>query len=236
MSDLLSLQRVMVEACVDSVEGALASERAGAGRVELCGPGVGGTTPSYGLMSQCRERVRIPMHVMIRPREGNFRYNEDEFEIMLKDINAARSARADGVVFGILRDDGTLDEDRMRTLIDAARPMRVACHRAFDATPDPTVALQTLRRLGIDLVLTSGHAPTAVDGCTQLKTHCAHAGNTLIIMAGGGVRATNLLDIIRATGVHEVHIRATDATVFADAMHQLGRRIPADHRIPEPLS
>lgn len=230
MSDLESLQRVMVEACVDSIEGALASERAGAGRVELCGPGLGGTTPSYGLMVRCRERVRIPMHVMIRPREGNFDYTEDEFETMLKDINAARSARADGVVFGILRDDGSLDEDRMRTLVDAARPMRVACHRAFDATPDASAALQTLLRLGVDLVLTSGHAPTAVDGRAQLKKHCDDSGTTLTIMAGGGVRASNLLETIRETGVHEVHIRATDPDVFAEAMHQLGRRIP------EPLS
>ena len=235
MSDLEPLQRVTVEACVDSIEGALASERAGAGRVELCGPGVGGTTPSYGLMSQCRERVRIPMHVMIRPREGSFEYNQDEFETMLKDIHAARSARADGVVFGILRDDGTLDEERMRELVNAARPMRVACHRAFDATPDATAALQTLLRLGVDLVLTSGHAPTALDGRAQLQTHCAHAGDTITIMAGGGIRASNLLDTIRETGVHEVHIRATDPEVFAAAMQQLGRRVPADRRTPESL-
>ena len=214
----------MVEACVDSVEGALASERAGAGRVELCGPGVGGTTPSYGLMSRCRERVRIPMHVMIRPREGNFEYNEDEFETMVKDVNAARSARADGVVFGILRHDGTLDEERMRTLAEAARPMRVACHRAFDATPSADAALDVLLRLGFDLVLTSGHAPTAVDGQAQLKTNCERAGGKLAVMAGGGVRASNLLDVIRATGVHDVHIRATDPDVFAAAMHQLGRK------------
>jgi len=230
MSDLESLQRVMVEACVDSVECALASERVGAGRVELCGPGVGGTTPSYGLMSRCRERLRIPMHVMIRPREGNFEYNEDEFETMLRDIHAARSARADGVVFGMLRDDGTLDEDPMRVLVDASRPMRVGCHRAFDATPDAGEALQTLLRLGVDLVLTSGHAPTAAAGRAQLKTYCNHSGSTLTIMAGGGVRASNLLDTIRETGVREVHIRATDPDVFAEAMKQLGRRIP------EPLS
>ncbi len=224
MSDLTTLQRVRVEACVDSVEGALASERAGAGRVELCGPGLGGTTPSFGLMSRCRERLRIPMHVMIRPREGDFEYSDDEFETMLSDIHAARSARADGVVFGILRADGRLDEDRMRALVDAARPMRVACHRAFDATPDANAALQTLLRVGVDLVLTSGHAPTAVDGRAQLRTHCARAGDKLIIMAGGGVRAANLLDTIRDTGVQEVHIRATDPAVFADAMQQLGRR------------
>ena len=234
MSNPDFLQRVMVEACVDSIEGALASERAGAGRVELCGPGIGGTTPSYGLMTRCRERVRIPMHVMIRPREGNFEYNDDEFETMLKDINAARSARADGVVFGMLRTDRTLDEDRMRALIEAARPMRVACHRAFDATPDATDALQTLLRLGVDLVLTSGHAPTAVDGRMQLKAHRELAGEALTIMAGGGIRASNLLDTIRETGVREVHIRATDPDVFAVAMHELGRRTPADRCSPEP--
>ncbi|MEO7361333.1 MAG: copper homeostasis protein CutC, partial [Gemmatimonadaceae bacterium] len=152
------LARVMVEACVDSIEGALASERVGAGRVELCGLGVGGTTPSFGLMAQCRERLRIPMHVMIRPREGNFEYSGDEFETMLKDIKATRSARADGVVFGILKSDETIDEVRMRVLIEAARPMRVACHRAFDATPNASEALDTLLRLEVDLVLTSGHA------------------------------------------------------------------------------
>jgi copper homeostasis protein len=224
--ELDTLQRVLVEACVDSVEGALASERAGAGRVELCGPGVGGTTPSYGLMSQCRERVRIPMHVMIRPREGNFEYNDDEFETMLKDIAAARSARADGVVFGILKSDGALDEDRMRQLVEAARPMRVACHRAFDATPNADAALDTLLRLGVDLVLTSGHAPTAMDGRTQLIQHLARSGEKLTVLAGGGIRAANLLELVRDTGVHEVHIRATDADVFADAMKQLGRHQP----------
>ena len=129
-------------------------------------------------------------------------------------------------MFGILRDDGTLDEVRMRALVAAARPMRVACHRAFDVTPAAADALQTLLRLGVDLVLTSGHAATAVDGRAQLKAHCAHAGSTLTIMAGGGVRASNLLETIRETGVHEVHIRATDPDVFADAMKQLGRRVP----------
>lgn len=218
------LARVMVEACVDSIEGALASERAGAGRVELCGPGIGGTTPSFGLMAQCRERLRIPMHVMIRPREGNFEYNTDEFETMLKDIKAARSARADGVVFGILRSDDTLDEDRMRTLIEAARPMRVACHRAFDATPNAAEALETLMRLEMDLVLTSGHSATAMDGRDTLNAHCQRAGKALTIMAGGGVRASNVIDIVRDTNVRDVHVRATDADVFAAVMQQLGRR------------
>lgn len=219
------LARVMVEACVDSVEGALASERVGAGRVELCGPGVGGTTPSFGLMAQCRERLKIPMHVMIRPREGNFDYNDDEFESMLRDIKAARSARADGVVFGILKTDETIDEDRMRALIQAARPMRVACHRAFDATPNATDALEALLRLEVDLVLTSGHSATAMDGRAMLRQHTDRVtGHTLRIMAGGGVRANNVIDIVRDTNVRDVHVRATDPEVFAAAVQQLGRK------------
>lgn len=224
MSQPELLARVMVEACVDSIDGALASERVGAGRVELCGPGIGGTTPSFGLMAQCRERLRIPMHVMIRPREGNFDYNADEFETMLKDVKAARSARADGAVFGILRSDDTLDEERMRLLIEAARPMRVACHRAFDATPNPTEALEVLLRLEMDLVLTSGHSATAMDGRNTLNAHCKKAGKALTIMAGGGVRATNVIDIVRDTNVRDIHVRATDADVFAAVMQQLGRR------------
>lgn len=219
---------VMVEACVDSIEGALASEHVGAGRVELCGPGVGGTTPSFGLMAQCRERLRIPMHVMIRPREGNFMYNDDEFDIMLKDIKAAHSARADGVVFGMLKSDDTLDANRMRKLIEAARPMRVACHRAFDATPDASKALETLLSLEVDLVLTSGHSATALDGRNTLRQHTERAGKALTVMAGGGVRAANVLEIVRDTQVRDVHVRATDAAVFAEVMKQLGRK-PLEH-------
>lgn len=222
------LARVMVEACVDSIEGALASERVGAGRVELCGPGIGGTTPSFGLMAQCRERLRIPMHVMIRPREGNFTYNDDEFAIMLKDIKAAHSARADGVVFGLLKADDTLDADRMRTLVEAARPMRVACHRAFDATPNAESALETLLRLEVDLVLTSGHSATAMDGRDTLRQHAERAGKALTVMAGGGVRAANVMDVIRDTNVRDVHVRATDPAVFAEVMKQLGRK-PQEH-------
>ena len=162
----------MVEACVDSVEGALASERAGAGRVELCGPGVGGTTPSFGLMSRCRERLRIPMHVMIRPREGNFAYNDGR----IRNHDQGHQCRAQcsrgwrGVRNSAQRFN-TLDEDRMRTLVETARDLcalRVIVHstRHRNRTPRWTTLLQ----LGVDLVLTSGHAATtAMEGRAQLK-------------------------------------------------------------------
>lgn len=221
MSD--SLARLMVEACVDSVALALAAEQAGAGRIELCGPGVGGTTPSYGLMSRCRERLHIPLHVMIRPREGAFVYDADEFETMLYDVGAARSARVDGVVFGILTADGQLDEPRMRQLVEAARPMHVVCHRAFDSTPHADAALDVLQRLDFDAVLTSGHAPTAMEGRAQLQSHVTRAADKLRIMAGGNVRASNILEIVEGTKVRDVHVRATDTKVFADTTAMLGR-------------
>jgi len=219
-----ALPRIMAEACVDSMHTALGAEAVGAGRVELCGAGNGGTTPSFGLMALARERLRIPVHVMIRPREGHFVYSDDEFDVMRRDVKAARSARVDGVVFGILRGDNTLDEARMAVLIDEARPMRVGCHRAFDATPDATQAREALLRLGVDIVLTSGHAATALDGRTQLAAHLAASRNTLRILAGGGIRADNVLELVKTTGAQDIHVRATDTAVFAAVLAQLGRR------------
>lgn len=215
------MQRVLIEACVDSLSGALAAERAGANRIELCGAGVGGTTPSHGIMTRCRELVQVPIHVMIRAREGNFVYSDDECEVMVRDIGFARAAGANGVVFGILHSNGTLDTHRMARLIDAARPLRVACHRAFDATPVPSDALHTLLSLGVDVVLTSGHGATALDGAAQLAQHCVQAGDSLEVMAGGNVRAQNVIEIVRETGVRALHVRATDSAVFADAVSRL---------------
>jgi copper homeostasis protein len=167
--------------------------------------------------------VRVPVHVMLRPREGHFMYNEDELQTMLKDVGAARSAGVDGIVCGILQHDGTLDAHAMQSIIDAARPLRIVCHRAFDATPDATAALEALMQLRVDEVLTSGHAATAVAGMKQLAAHCRTANGRIGIMAGGGVRADNVLEIAAFTKVPAVHVRATDTTVFAAVVERLGR-------------
>jgi len=159
--------------------------------------------------------AQVPVHVMVRPREGDFRYTDAEFETMQRGVELAQGAGAAGVVFGMLRADGTLDEERMRELVALARPMRVACHRAFDRTPDPAVALEALLALGVDLVLTSGHAPTALEGAATLARHVQRASTRLTILAGGSVRAANVSAIVAASGVREVHGRATDAAVFA---------------------
>src|SRR6266404_117614 len=156
---------VLVEACVDSIESALAAVRGGAHGIELCANLVeGGTTPSAGTLAVCRERLDIPIHVLVRPRGGDFLYTAAEFTVMLEDIRRAKQAGAEGVVTGALRAGGEIDTDRTRELIGAARPLRVTFHRAFDVCRDPAAALEALIVLGVDRVLTSGQAATAPQG------------------------------------------------------------------------
>lgn len=211
----------LVEAYVESLEQALAAEGAGADRIELCGPGEGGLTPSEELMREVIARVSVPVHVMIRPREGDFTYSADESAIMRLQVVMAREAGAHGVVFGVLSADGTLDASRMLDLINLARPMRVACHRAFDRTPDPAAALDTLVALGVEIVLTSGHAPTAFEGSETLARHVRRSGGRITVLAGGSVRAGNVRQLLDETGVREIHARATDPETFAALVRAL---------------
>ena len=202
----------LFESCIDSLDAAMASQRGGAGRVELCARlDLGGTTPDPALIARCVEAVPIPVFTMIRPRGGGFVYDRGEVEAMLAAIAAARAAGAHGLVFGALRADGTIDTDAMRRLIDAARPLPVTCHKAIDATADPLAALDTLLALGVDRVLTSGGAPTAAAGAATIAAMAARAGGALTVMAGGGIRASGVAALIRATGVREVHARLLPA-------------------------
>ncbi len=206
---------ILIEACVDSLESALGAVRAGADRLELCGPGEGGVTPSATLLAEVLAAVQVPVHAMIRPREGGFTCTPEEFEAMEAEVDRVKASGAAGVVFGILRADGTLAASRMGALVARARPLRVACHRAFDSTPEPELALDTLLTLGMDLVLTSGHARTALDGAAVLARHVARAGDRITILAGGSVRADTAQALVAASGVREVHVRGTDAAVVA---------------------
>lgn len=207
---------MLVEAYVDRLSTAVAAEANGAGRLELCGPGEGGLTPSRELLAEVMAAVRIPVHAMTRPRTGDFVYSDAEFAVMREEVAMIKAAGCAGVVLGISRADGTLDVERMGELIALARPMRVGVHRAFDRTPDADVALDQLIALGVDVVLAAGHAPTAEEGIATLaRLHQRAAGRTTI-MPGGGVRAHNVQRIIKETGVHEVHARAEDTEVFAD--------------------
>ena len=215
---------MLVEAYVDQLDTALAAERNGAGRLELCGPGEGGLTPSPELLAAVLATVRIPVHAMVRPRTGDFVYTDTEFAQMRDAVVMIKSAGAAGVVIGISNRDGTLDVARMRELIALARPLRVGVHRAFDRTPDADVALDQLIALGVEVVLAAGHASTAEEGTATLARLHARAAGRTTIMPGGGVRAHNVQRIIRETGVVEVHARASDPAVFAELCTAAHRR------------
>ena len=204
---------MIVEACVDSVASALAAERGGARRLELCDALFdGGTTPSAGMIAACRDRLSIPLFVIIRPRGGGFVYAEPELDVMHRDIVAARGLGADGVVIGVLRRDGGIDEDQTRSLVAVAGGIPVTFHRAFDFVPDPRAALETLISAGITRILSSGGARTAREGVSTLAGLVRQAGERLVVMAGGGVREENVKEIVDGSGVREVHVRLTRLT------------------------
>ena len=201
---------ILIEACVDSVESGVAAERGGAQRLELCDNLVeGGTTPSAGAIAECRKRVSIPLYVMIRPRGGDFLYSDVEVEVMRRDILHATQLGADGVVLGLLQPDGTVDAVRTAALARAARPLDVTFHRAIDVARDPEEALEALIAVGVDRVLTSGRAATALQGATVIARLVAHAAGRIVILAGGGIDERNVRSVVKKTGVHEVHVRGT---------------------------
>jgi len=197
---------VLVEICVDSTESALAAQRGGAQRVELCGDLVeGGTTPSAGLIESVRRKVNLGLHVIIRPRGGDFCYSTDEFEAMKRDVLTAKQLNADGVVFGILKEDGHIDAARTRSLIELAHPMNATFHRAFDMSADPHLALEDLIHAGIHRILTSGGEQNAEDGIATIASLVAAANSRVAVMVGGGIRETNVRSIINKTGAREIH-------------------------------
>lgn len=209
---------VLVEACCDSAHTARSAQANGAGRVELCGQGDGGTTPSLGMISRCRDELQIPMHIMIRPHSQGFVYGEDAVDIMCKDIVTARALGVDGIVVGPLHSDHTIDTQQLAEFIQLARPMKVIVHRAFDQTPDMLAALDTLISLGVDGVLTSGHARTAMDGAEHLQLLHTRAAGKLTILAGGNVRGHNVRELVSRSGVREVHARGTDPNIVRDVI------------------
>ena len=198
-------ENVLIEVCVDSVESAVAAEQGGAHRVELCSNLLdGGVTPSSGLIATVRSRISISLHVMIRPRGGDFDYSDDEFQIMRRDITTAKQLGADGVVLGILDVDGRVDIDRTRRLAELAAPLKVTYHRAFDMSSDLFQALEDLRATAVDTILTSGGKQTASEGAETLRGLIA-AADGIGIMAGGGIEDHNVGWLIRQTGVREIH-------------------------------
>ena len=201
------------EICANGVESCLAAQEGGADRVELCaGIPEGGTTPSYGEIKTARRVLTTTrLHVIIRPRGGDFLYSPLELERMAADIDIARQLGADGVVFGCLRPDGHLDTEANAMLMRNAKGMSVTFHRAFDRCADPRKALEELIAQGFDRILTSGQQPTALEGTALLAELQRQAAGRIILLAGCGVNESNIAAIARATGIHEFHFSARTA-------------------------
>ena len=197
---------VILEICADSVESAVAAEAGGAKRIELCSSLLeGGVSPSAGLISTVRSRLSIDVYVMIRPRGGDFCYSAAEFEAMEQDVLTAKQLGADGIVFGILKEDGDIDIARTCHLIEIARPLKSTFHRAFDMSRELSKSLADVIEAGADRVLTSGGEQNVADGLPAIANLVRVAGSQIAIMAGGGVSESNVHRIIEATGVREIH-------------------------------
>src|SRR3954462_14794600 len=180
MTDARASSPVLVEACVDAIDAALEAERGGAGRLELCGELLqAGVTPSAGLIAAGWDRVDIPLFVLVRPRTGDFLYTDDELDVMRRDIEQMKALGVDGVAIGALTAEGAVDEALMRSLIALARPMSVTFHRAFDFVRDQDAALESLLALGLDRVLTSGGAATAVEGAESIARMVRRVGDRM---------------------------------------------------------
>jgi copper homeostasis protein len=202
---------VLLEVVCDSIGDVARAEEGGARRVELCSRlDVGGLSPTAGLLEMALERSKLPLHVMVRPRDGGFESTAAEWAHMRSEVLALRERKVAAVVFGALRADRTVDFERTRELVELARPLRSTFHRAFDEVPDPSEALEQLVKAGVDRVLTSGGAKDAFEGRFELRKLVTQARGRIVVLAGGGVRAHNWRELVRDAGVVELH----SSTVF----------------------
>jgi copper homeostasis protein len=200
---------MLLEICAFNLPAALAAQRAGADRIEFCsGQEEGGVTPSAGLIRMAREKLRIPLFPIIRPREGDFLYSEEEFGVMLRDVGLCKELGCDGVVIGMLLADGSVDQARCARLVEAAYPLGVTFHRAFDRARDAFVALETIIGIGCERILTSGQRPVAMEGVEFLRELVREADERIVIMPGSGVRASNVAELATKTGAVEFHTTA----------------------------
>jgi copper homeostasis protein len=222
------------EICVDSVAGVRAAHAAGADRVELCSSLLeGGLTPTLGTMLMARKVAEIKLHVMIRPRGGDFLYDADEVAAMEADIASAKSVGADGVVFGMLDSDGRIDAELTERLIARARPAAVTFHRAFDMTTEPLHALETLIGLGVERILTSGQEPSAYEGAERIAALIKAAHDRIVVMPGGGITARNVARVVEITGASELHFAARVPTASAMRFRRADMFMGGELRPPE---
>jgi copper homeostasis protein len=200
---------LLLEVCAFNLQSSIIAERVGAKRVELCeNPADGGTTPSYGTIKQTREKISIALYPIIRPRGGNFFYDENEFAIIKQDILLCKQLGCDGISTGVHLQNGEIDTERLKRIVEWAYPMGVTCHRVFDATPDPFKALEEIIDCGCERILTSGQKTAAPEAIEILADLVQRAEGRIIIMPGAGVRSSNIETLINGTGATEFHTSA----------------------------
>jgi copper homeostasis protein len=229
------MKAFLFELCAETLQAAQAAELGGANRIELCDRlDIGGVTPGEKLTSATIQALSIPVHVLIRPRGGDFAYSAAEFDQMKQQIQWVRQAGAAGVALGVLLADGRVDVGRSRELVELARPMKVTFHRAFDRTPDMAAALEVVIRTGADCLLTSGGAPNVLAGVKQLKRMVIQASDRIQIMAGGGLRLASMVEVLEQTGLRCLHgsltRRAGDGLAESDQTEGQAAILEADVR------
>lgn len=201
--------RKLLEIAADGVRSAIAAEAGGGDRIELCaGLGEGGTTPSHGVIAATRDAVKIPVFVLIRPRNGDFLYDAREVEAMCRDIRDCAALGCEGVVIGALDADGGIDLEACRAMVDAARGLDITFHRAFDSVSDRARALEQIIDLGCSRVLTSGAARSAPEGAAEIAENVRQAAGRIVILSGAGINAGNLAELVARTGGQEFHASA----------------------------
>lgn len=201
------MKKIIIEVCCGSVDDALEAAAGGADRIELNSSlFFGGLTPSIGSIIRAKEKLKIPLMVMIRPRGGGFCYTDEEFKVMEYDTELALEHGADGIVFGILHQDGSIDQKRCQTLVRRIADREAIFHRAFDVCPDPFVAVEQLKELGFKRILTSGQKKTTQEGIPLIKELIKYAAEEIEILPGGGIKTYNVQQIISETGCQQIHI------------------------------
>jgi len=202
------MNKILEIACYN-IESAIMAAKSGAGRIEFCDNFYeGGTTPSYGSVKKLTQKVNIPVNVIIRPRGGDFLYTDAEYEVIKEDVKAMKKIGVNGVVVGFLKKDGSINADRTKEIVALAEPLEVTFHRAFDVSNNLLKSLEILKQTGVKRILTSGGMKNAEAGAGVIKMLVNNAADKIIIMAGGGIRDKNLLNIINITGAAEYHSSA----------------------------
>ena len=199
-------RRILLEVCIASAEDASVAAGAGADRLELnAALALGGLTPSLGSIVETRQATGLPLIVMARPRPGGFCYSVSEYQVLRRDVDAALSNGADGVAFGVLTESGEIDGQRVREVVRQIEPKQAVFHRAFDVTPDPFVALETLIDVGVRRVMTSGQEESAYQGAPLIRHLIARAAGRIEILPAAGVNRFSVADVVARTGCAQVH-------------------------------